>query len=236
MTRFLEMPRWVIPDVMISSYDVGRSDATHFNFFHIYGQSSHLTSNVPVQLQLLQNPPVRDDIDIMRSGLRPYMATVECWFDDQLGSTPRAWIDLVADFLAGGQFTYNGTLQCFGIQSPICEGDNLEFDGVVYHIESLVHNAQIDAGGNKSWMTTVSLSNGLRADVPDDAGDLVIYPGIAANDNTRLLPGYSNDQVPSTGGTTDLSVKQPASNDPSRLAAATDGSNNAVRVTPGKDK
>jgi hypothetical protein len=206
VTKFSSLPRWVVPAIMIQSADIGRSDATRTNFVHIYGASSLLQNNVPVQYQLINNPPAMDSLDVQRSGLRPYIATVDCWLDDQVGKAPRQWINLVADRMIGSQYTLNGTIGSFGIQSPICPGDNLEFDGVVFHIESVSHSFSITPDGHKSWTTRLELTNGMRADVSakfssDVASPFPIYPGFLPNDLTTNDPGLTLEHVETTGGT-----------------------------------
>lgn len=213
-TKFLDLPRWDIPSTMVRHVHVGRSNATRVNFIHIYGQSSYLSaSNVPIQAQMLENPPVRDDLDIMRSGLRPYMATVECWVDDQVGRVPSQWIRLVADWMVGSHLTLNGTMELYGVQAPICEGDNIAFDGVVYHIMSVSHSASINgSNGVKSWITQLELVNGMRdidAAVPASTENDVsiglqpIYPGFSKQDNRSLDPGLTLEQHLTTGGDTE---------------------------------
>lgn len=202
-TKFLSVPRWIVPSVLVSSVDIGRSDATHFNFVHIYGHAAALKKGgAPVPMQMVLNPPIRDDVDIIRSGLRAYMGTVECFTSNQVGSTPGVWMALVADFVMGSQFTLNGTIRCQGIQSPICEGDNTEFDGVVYHIEGVQHEVSIDMGGNKNWMTTLQLCNGMRAEVEGEntATKFPIYPGFIQSDNTGFDPGLSLEGMRTAGG------------------------------------
>lgn len=205
VTRFVsDMPRWQIPPTMVYSVDIGRSDATRFNFVHIYGQSSYAANNNPTAFQIVENPPVRDDLDIMRSGLKPYMATVECWVDDQIGKAPSVWMNLVADWTIGSHLTLNGSITTLGIQSPICEGDNVEFDGVVYHIEGVTHQAGMN-GSNKSWTTTLQLTNGMRVDGGTDeereaAKIAPIYPGFNFEDNKGFDPGLSLEQRLTTGG------------------------------------
>lgn len=205
VTRFLSLPRWVVPSVMIQSVDIGRSDSTRVNFVHVYGASSLVQNNVPVQYQLVENPPAMDSLDIQRSGMRPYIATVECFINDQVGKTPSQWINLVADRMMGSQYTLNGTINTFGIQSPICEGDNLEFDGVVFHIESVAHSFSITPDGHKSWTTRLELTNGMRADTSakfssDVASPFPIYPGFLPNDLTGNDPGLTLEHVETTGG------------------------------------
>jgi len=213
-TKFLDVPRWKIPDVIVTDVNVGRSDATRCNFVHVYGQDSYVAKGVTITDQLVTNPPVRDDLDIYRSGLRPYMTTVACAVRNQVGNVPSKWIHLIADWMIGSHLTLNGTITCLGIHSPIAEGDNLEWDGVVYHIESVTHNCSISPEGAKNFTTTMSLTNGMRADGTVDklnnnnqtpggtnsgtSGSAAaqahpIYPGLEPTDNTKYDPGISID-------------------------------------------
>jgi hypothetical protein len=205
VTRFLDLPRWGVPPAIIKAWDVGRSDATRINFVHVYGTSSYQQNAISIQEQIVNNPPVMDHLDIMRSGMRPYMATVEAWVNDTVGKAPRAWMNLIADWTIGSQYTLNGSITCYGIQAPICKGDNLEFDGVIYHIEAVNHVAQIDPGsGKRMWRTTLQLVNGMRKEAPGedrgDTGSFPIYPGFESTDNTGFDPGLSLEQRLTTGG------------------------------------
>lgn len=189
-TKFLSLPRWVIHPTMVKSANIGRSDATRFNFVHIYGQSPSTQSNQELAKIIVENPPIRDDLDIQRSGLRSYMTTVNCLNVDQFGTTPSTWMRLLADWMIGQQYTANGTLAMIGVQSPICEGDNLEWDGIVYHIEGINHVCSIDPSGNKSFITNLALTNGMRDGGRNDTSlDTPLYPGLLSNDNTQYDPG-----------------------------------------------
>ncbi|MBA3353719.1 MAG: hypothetical protein H0U23_15085 [Blastocatellia bacterium] len=223
------MPRWGIPAVMIKSVDLGRSDATRFNFIHVYGQSSKTANNNSVPNQMVLNPPVRDDLDIIRSGLRPYMTTVECWVSDTVGKVPTAWMKLIADSLIGSHLTLNGTITCLGIQSPICEGDNLLFDGVVYHIEGVSHQVGIDMMGHKAWSTSIQLTNGMRANGATDdermsATKSPIYPGLRLDDNTQYDPGLSLEHRATSGGESAPNQDYPEEGDsPAKETARSEG-------------
>jgi hypothetical protein len=113
----------------------------------------------------------------------------------------RKWMALQADFHMNGHLALNGTINSFLVQAPIAIGDNCEWDGVVYHIESVMHSAQI-SNGFRSAYTTLQLSHGLRS---NDAGSVTgnqedIFAGLLQGDNTDLDPGISYDaQNPNPG-------------------------------------
>lgn len=194
LTPFTSLPRWVMSGTLVYDIDIGRSDATRCNFVHVFGQDADNAKNIKVTDQLVQNPPIRDDFDIQRSGVHAYMTTVACRTVNQVGATPSVWMELVADHRIGSQYTLNGTLNCVGISAPICEGDNLEFDGVIYHIESVEDSVSIDTdSGMRSWTTSLTLTNGLRqqSDSDDtDSSPFPIYPGFQLEDNTAYDPGH----------------------------------------------
>jgi hypothetical protein len=163
VTAFLELPRWSIPTIAIRDLDIGRSDAAHFNFVHVYGQAAADQGSQNLTQQIVRNPPIRDEQDIKRSGVRPYMQTVACSIDETFKG-PRQWMEIIADFLIGQQYTLNGTLNMQGVQSPICPGDNLEVDAVVYHIEAVIHTCTITPMGTKTFLTSLALTHGVRSD------------------------------------------------------------------------
>lgn len=213
VTRFLDLPRWHIPASIVKRSHVGRSNATRTNFVHVYGSTTYTQNGgIPIQYQMLTNPPVRDDVDIFRSGMHSYMTTVDCWVDDTVGKAPGKWMALIADWMMGSHLTLSGTIDCYGIQAPIAEGDNVSFDGVVYHVMSVDHNASIDPGGMKTWHTALQVTNGMR-DISKSvapaytqrdvrSGLQPIYPGFTVLDNTALDPGLTLEQTGSTGDST----------------------------------
>jgi hypothetical protein len=174
-TSFLELPRWKARDSMILTYEVGRSDALRFNFIHQTGQAVAQAQPNIFTYQLVRSPPIRDDHDARRGGLRPDIQTVACGIEDQqLGA--KKWNEIRADILMGQHLTLTGTFNLVGIQEPICEGDNFEYDDVVFHIETVVDTCSIDERGNTHWMTTLHVTHGVQAHpepllevVPDEA-------------------------------------------------------------------
>jgi hypothetical protein len=101
--------------------------------------------------------------DIKRSGLKAYVM----WnsFDNYLANKDAlyapTWTKLIADAIIGGHLKLNGSVESYGIEAPIAIGDNLELDGVVYHIEALTHTAQLSPNGPKQFRTSLDLSHGV---------------------------------------------------------------------------
>lgn len=165
-TAFLDVPRWEIDDGVIRSIDVGRSNAARFNYIYLTG-SANLGGD-EMQNRVLghaRNPPITDDGDIMRAGLRMYDATVsgtiiETQFTNEQ-SPGRRWTHMMADVLFGGHLKYTGTVVLEGVQEPIVEGDNCVVDRILYHIERVQHAGGIDENGSRRFITTLMLTNGI---------------------------------------------------------------------------
>jgi hypothetical protein len=193
-TSFLALPRWIVPPILLSSFDVGRSDAMRHNFIQILGDPGPMRSpEANATNQLLRNGIVRDDLDIARNGLRPYMAQVSCSLQDINGQNIGKWIKLVSEYITGGHMLLSGTLQSRGIQSPICPGDNLEIDNTVFHIESVAHTCGISPDGRKFFMTQIALTNGISASpISSNAG---LYSGITPEGLRTFEPGQTHETI-----------------------------------------
>jgi hypothetical protein len=158
-TDFTELPRWVLPSDLLISVDVGRSDALRVNLVHVSGTGpGALRDEVGA---FWRSPPNIDDLDIKRHGVRPYMPSVNCYLTDHVRG-PTKWRDLMTDIVMGQHLTLNGTITSAGIQAAVQPGDNLELDGIVFHIESLAHVCTIDAEGNRQFSTTFQVSHGVQ--------------------------------------------------------------------------
>lgn len=188
LTRFTELPRWQIHPLLIKSIDLGRSDALRFNFVHVYGETGLQAQDRTAYI--VRDPPIADDMDIIRSGLRPYMATVNCSPQDATMRKAGDWMYILSDILMGQHLTLTGTVETVGIQSPICPGDNVEVDGHILHIEAVVHSFNIAPGsGIKTFVTSLSLSHGLKAE-QSTGGDFALYSGTSSSD---LMAGHASE-------------------------------------------
>lgn len=192
VTRYLDLPRWRAHPAMVVAADLGRSDTMRFNFVHVLGVAPTPVGKNDLTGQTVRNPPLRDDLDIARNGLRNYSTTVPCAFEDvkvktggsSQGTAASNWMDLLADILMGQHLTLTGSITMVGVQAPICIGDNVEWDGVVFHIEAVSHTGQIAPDGTKTFFTTLQVSHGMRDNPGED--DITLYAGIKALDQTAF--------------------------------------------------
>jgi hypothetical protein len=173
MSAFTDVPRWVVSNTLVTSENLGPSDSLHFNYVHVQGQDP--IGETAVQLATLNtvlSPPMADMADIKRSGLRPFVATLSSDITGQIesrGQLGRAYTQFMADILLDAHLKWSGTLQLQGVQEPIAIGDNAEYDGVVYHIESVTHSGHIDTNsGRKTFQTSLQLSNGISSATTKD--------------------------------------------------------------------
>lgn len=157
-TRFLELPRWVINSSLVKESDIGRSDLMRQNLVFVFGSGPGVGPNE--YDQFVNAGPVKDDLDIYRYGIRPYMPSVNCFLRDVV-LLPTDWRDVMADIVMGQHLTLNGSLTISGVRAPITPGDNLEFEGVVYHIESVTHTCGITPDGKRSFTTRLTISRGV---------------------------------------------------------------------------
>lgn len=200
LTRFLSLPRWVISPTMVSSMSVGRSNSTRFNMVHVYGEANMMSDSMSITRQMVLNPPIFDLADIARSGMRPLMYNVNCTLKDQAKQAEsRPWLEAISDWTLGSHLTLNGQITTTGIQSAISEGDNIEFEGVVYHIESIKHRCAISGDGRKTFNTTLSLSNGMPEN-QEDVSTYPRYPGFKAQSQTTEITTSVDIDIPEESG------------------------------------
>lgn len=170
-TYFGNLPRWAIDESMILSVNTITSESKRVNFVQVWGRSaaadwagaSQQSSETLKQSQMIAGNYRADVADIQRHGLRADIK--ESPFDtlDKGMSYAPEWARRRADWLFNGHLKLEGTITCVGIQEPICEGDNVEVRGIVYHIEGVTHTASLSSNGMKSFVTTLQVSNGLVA-------------------------------------------------------------------------
>lgn len=208
-TKYTNLPRWVVSPVLLKNIDIGRDEALRFNFVQIFSQIPTVSSTfneTTLSDQIARKNYVVDVLDIRRSGLKTYIHTSnfdELLSDKQNTNGPR-WARLMADAIIGGELKFTGTVETYGIVEPISVGDNLELDGVIYHIESVTHSCSIQPGGVKSFTTLFQLSHGL--DIASEGGAKV-FPQMVAptvqqdieidqKEYSGNLPAISSEKTP----------------------------------------
>jgi hypothetical protein len=188
---------------MIYGIDLGKDEVARINYVQFYGRSISVNSGYNESLQA-QNI-YYDKEDIKRHGLKPSIITTNCDFPLNISNTnsdAKKWAWLMFDMLNSGQNRESGSISIQGVQDPICVGDNLEFDGSLYHIETVNHTMVIAPDGKKQFRTNLTLSFGT--DLRSNASRPV-YP---QQDNTftdverqedfdsgqKILPGLGEAQ------------------------------------------
>jgi hypothetical protein len=222
ITDYTKLPRWRMSDKMVLAADVGPSDSLRINFVKIQGRDLPATSQLNLEIMGSVLAPAMADInDIKRNGLRPYIGVTNCDITgliDKQGKIGRAYTQIMADVMFGQHLKWTGSLKTMFIQEPICVGDNLEYDNVLYHIESVVHSGTVAADGHKTSDTTFSLSNGIST--ASDVSPNTIYPfeiqesndGFDLIDsNDHRLDIFNNEQFPEPGSLTHDSPNNRAS-------------------------
>lgn len=198
-TPFMSVPRWSIDESLISEIDFGRSDGLRYNWVRLHGQDQY-SGNASLSANTTQDAlilPKMDHKDIERSGLRWYNKPINANVNqvDITSGKANAWQAIVSDFLMGGHLRFQGQIICKGIVEPICVGDNLLVDDIVFHIEAVTHSGNIGQTGIKDFTTTIKLSNGVSIINDEDNridpifGGEVIYPdlkGVDANAEYQL--------------------------------------------------
>ena len=213
-TKFLNLPRWKIDTRTIYDIDIGRDEAARINFVQVFGLA--VNSDKPdamVSFQIQKKNYVSDVADIKRSGLRPYVITSNFDSIEFSGGNPKelkavTWSRLLGDALIGGQLKLNGSITVSGIEAPITIGDNLELDGIVYHIESVTHQCQVMGNGLKQFRTSIQLSNGIDKDWSEKQPRYAEMENSDVDlerqkqyDNDEIFTGWSDEQfIPGRSG------------------------------------
>lgn len=206
-TKFMELPRWRVSSDLLLQLQTSKNDAARFNFVQVYTRAVPDTAGQDMALQIEEGNIVSDDGDIQRNGLRPYVVTSN--FDFPFGDAKKdvkelragKWTQIVSDWIIDGHLKDSGKMVFVGLQDPISVGDNLEFDNVVYQIESVNHTMTIQPNGFKKFRTTLSVSYGM--DIRSDSSRPV-YADMEHTDafteqqedffNEKILPGIGDTQ------------------------------------------
>lgn len=208
-TKFMELPRWRVSSDLLLQLQTSKNDAARFNFVQVYTRATADTADQDMALQIEQGNIVSDDGDIERNGLRPYVLTSN--FDFPFGTAKKdvkelravPWTKIVSDWIIDGHLKDSGKMVFVGIQDPISVGDNLEFDGIVYQIESVSHSLSISPAGVKQFRTTVTVSYGM--DIRSNSSRPVYSDMDHTDAYTELIEDFAREKtLPGIGETQDI--------------------------------
>lgn len=201
-TYFGNLPRWIIHPSMLADVSVGTSEADRINMVQVWGKgiNTDLIADVENDIRSLQQQIPNwymDQNDVRRHGLRADIA--ESSFDavTSTGTRVGVWAAKRADWMFNGHLKLKGTITCKGIQEPIAEGDNLEVEGILYHIEAVTHSASISPNGEKRFETSIAVSRGVIASSLNDPKAIPQY----AYQFSHLTQSLKSNTVP---GLTDI--------------------------------
>ena len=203
VTEFTKLPRWRIAPEMVRSAQFYKNEALRVNFVQVYTRSLSELADENMAEQIALRNFVQDAEDIQRHGMKPYITSSNFDFpvDGKVKIRAKEWTEIVSDWVINGHLKEAGTLQCNGIEENIAVGDNLEYDGILYHIEAISDIFQIMRDGKKSFITTISVSYGI--DLRSDRNNLIFSEmehtdrhtrNIQDYDHERILPGVSDSQ------------------------------------------
>jgi len=202
-TAFLNLPRWKLHPDMLKSAKLYKNEALRYNFVQIYTRGLPENAEQGMAQQIALKNFVQDTEDIQRHGMKPYITSSN--FDFPINGIEKnksvEWTQIVADWMINGHLKESGTMTCVGIAENIAVGDNIEFDNVVYHIESISHQFQVMRDGKKAFNTMINVSYGI--DLRSNSTQLVptemqftdrFTRGVDDYKYNKLLPGISDSQ------------------------------------------
>ena len=205
-TMYANVPRWVIDESVITNVSVRPSESRRINFVQVWGRSraaeilgANLNQEIIKQAQFSVPNYVSDDMDIKRHGLRADVT--ETNYDvvsSSFGTISHILCRQRADWLMNGHLKPFGSITLQGVQEPICEGDNCQVRGVLFHIESVQHTCSLSPDGKKDFKTVLSVSNGIIASSLDKSDGIPLYP---TADSGRSKTGQLDERYNHPGWT-----------------------------------
>ena len=245
-SKFMNLPRWKISSTLIKDLDLGFDEAARINFVQVFTRAIAATAQDNFAAQTALKNFVTDSEDVIRHGLRPYVVTSN--FDYPVGTQKalhaKAWANLVSDWLFNGHLRENGTFICAGIVEPIAVGDNLEYNGVIYHIEEVVHNMTMNPNGIKDFTTTIKVSFGTHS---ESTKSTPIYSQMEYTDayterqydyeRERVMPGFSDTQdIPSREFGEETENTKEATFSPKKLKKKIDPNDKSIKSQDGTEE
>jgi hypothetical protein len=211
-TFYSNIPRWIIPLHKVKTFTINRDESKRINFVQVWGRNSAVEfiqgnsfgAEAFKVSQFLNKNYVADEADIARNGLRADIT--ETLYDiptaTESGTFTQIFARMRADWLFNGHLKLQANMTLSGVTEPICEGDNVEFEGILFHVTAVNHSGNIGPNGAKTFITNLQLENGIVAYSLDEGLRVPIYvseipettPGQAANGVGAPVPGMTDIQ------------------------------------------
>lgn len=182
---FQNLPRWVIHPSRVSNFEMHFSN-NRVNLCQVWGLSSaallntvNINADSIMAAQAVSGNAVYNLMDIRRHGL--YADINESSWDlgasggEHSVSNAPLWAAMRAGWLMNSALLATGSITMSGVSEPIAEGDNLQYQDYLFHVESVAHRAGITSSGKKFFYTTVLLSNGVLASSLSNATSMPKY-------------------------------------------------------------
>lgn len=167
-TKYFDLPRFLIPKEIVTEYGLSRNDALRLNSTMVRQDCSLSRPELQGMVDAIAIQYGNwsfDSNDIRRNGMRFYQVKVDqdlvALDDKKAKNVIRDYTAFISSIISNQHLKYTGTIQTFGIFDPICIGENLEFNDIVFHIESVNHVYQIQ-NGLPIFRTNFTLSHGTH--------------------------------------------------------------------------
>jgi hypothetical protein len=163
-TTYKEIPRWVIPETLVQSYDWTLSNEMRTNMVVMIPQIENLDPRTTSRASALIDPPY-DENDALYNGLKLYSTTMHTMAlptGNASSDINQFFNELMKSRMFGGQSRRIGSISTVGIIDPICVGDNVSYENFVHHIEAVSHEVRCFQDGKVTFSTNISFSFGTH--------------------------------------------------------------------------
>lgn len=193
----------VIEDHEVLAENSGKSDAERFNFFYVTPNFSILPGGFGISENAFIEKILDKDgmfgkilnkVSVARYGLRPYMAHSDYMINDT--NAIGIMNSIVRDIWEPAYLFENGQVTIKGSGDHIPVGTNVLFvsDNTIAHVERVDNSFSVDAGGTKTFRTTISFirrqKRSSKDDVSPNAVQLDVDRSVLQSDKQKPNIGF----------------------------------------------
>jgi len=166
VTNFVQLPKTVLPDIKVISYDIGYSDYDRINFVEVNGFDINSSPGSPGGFNNA-NKPRFEEGSIKRFGLRTKVI-FGADYGGVRGNIDESgyWSPLLMDWWFNANRYANGTIECIGLLHHVAVGENIQLnqEKILGHVEAVTNLFTVDEQGNRIFRTTIDFSRGISSD------------------------------------------------------------------------